>query len=136
LLYSQVYPQVSNGPALSYQFRGVSPNRILDKAKLAERGYSRRDKVASRVAVSTLGVMVYGEGWTGAAGCCNELIIAVAQSSGFQVWSVGRCGAAAGLARGRWVSMLALACWMTAHDSPHFYWSTSSVNPARFPTAC
>jgi hypothetical protein len=23
-----------------------------------------------------------------------------------------------------------------SHDSPHFYWSTSSVNPARFPTAC
>lgn len=22
------------------------------------------------------------------------------------------------------------------HDSPHFYWSTSSMNTARFPTAC
>jgi hypothetical protein len=26
--------------------------------------------------------------------------------------------------------------YLTPHDSPHFYWSTSSVNPARFPTAC
>jgi hypothetical protein len=57
--------------------------------------------------------MHYGVGWTGPAGC-YESNIALAQSSGFHVWSVGRWGPVAGWARGRWLSIFALYCCMAA----------------------
>ena len=46
--------------------------------------------------------MLYAEGWTGAAGCCNEFIIALAQSWAFRGSFAAGWGPVAGWARGRW----------------------------------